>query len=127
MRAIICIVGALAICGTTAGAAWAGNELFMSNQGLSAGNAYASTSAHTGVWALEGDADHTHCPAVATGYAGYTSSPFSGGNSTSFGACGPHYQAWYPSGLGSVYRHGAEYNPNQSTFDSFVFAIYHWS
>lgn len=110
-------------------AASAGVEQFMNDgQGLSAGNAKASGSAHSGVDVVFGSADHTFCPAVAQGYGGYTSSPFTGGNFTAYQswACGPRNQYWYPNGTANYYFHGAVYNPNSYTFDTFYWARYQW-
>ena len=108
------------------GSAWAASQVFMDEQGLSAGNAKASSSFHTRVYEIEGNANHTHCPAVAQGYGGYTSTPFSGGNFTAYLNCGPHYQFWLPHGTANTNFHGAEYNPNISTFDFFDYARYYW-
>jgi hypothetical protein len=103
-----------------------GTETFMSNQGLSAGNAKASIAAHTGnPIAVAASSDHTFCPAFATGYAGYTSTPFTGGHTTFVGpTCGPGVQGWSISS--NSYMHGAVYNPNISTFDEFAWADFYW-
>lgn len=102
-----------------------GNETFMGNQGLSAGNAYASFSAHTYITGVVKDANHTACPAVASGYGGYTSTPFSGGHNTAYTACGPGFTAWYPNPVGSS-LHGAVYNPNVQTYSYIYYANYRW-
>lgn len=125
-RACVALTGLVLMAMWWPASATAGYEHFMSNQGLSAGNAYASASAHSGVNGIWGYADHTHCPSYATGYSGYTSTPFTGGHFTAQGPCGPGYQGFYPTGLGSVYVRGAEFNPNQSTFDNFSSATYTW-
>ncbi len=111
----------------------AGGTTFMSNQGLSAGNAYAAPNAHYNVDIVTSSADHTHCDAIARGYGGYTSSP----NSVSLGhytyrnpTCSPGATSWSPRFAGypgSTQYHGAENNPNISTFDNFVYAWVGWN
>ena len=110
----------------TARPAFAGWQTFMSNQGLSAGNAYAAVPAHSGLLAVSGNANHTHCPAVGTGWTGYTSQPWGGGNYMYWSSsCGPGTVGWTFSAGGSYY-HGAEYNPNSSTNDQFSWAEWSW-
>lgn len=114
--------------GATVGTTTAAAEGFMSNQALGAGNAKASVGAASGsnvtVW---GVSDHTWCPAVARGYAGYTSSPNSGGNSTDYhGAdCTNGYAIshWNTNGYS---WHGAAWNRNASTVDNFDYANVLW-
>ncbi|HEX8105798.1 MAG TPA: hypothetical protein VF533_24495 [Solirubrobacteraceae bacterium] len=104
-------------------------EQFMNDgQGLSAGNAKASGTAHTGVDVVFGSANHTWCPALAAGYGGYTSTPFSGGHFTPYdpNRCGAYYQEWYPNTSSGEYFHGAAYTPNAVTFDVFNWARYQW-
>lgn len=127
-RSILAVAAtAVLVVFANAGTAFAGGERFMYQQGLSAGNAYASDSSHTGVQNVNGRADHTHCPTVAQGYGGYTSTPFSNGNFTANSpVCGPGYQSWYPNATSNYYFHGAEYNPNSSTRDYFAHAYYSW-
>lgn len=126
-RAATLVAASLVALALSAGTAFAATERFMSNQGLSAGNAYASLSAHSNVFLIVTSGDHTACPAVATGYAGYTSSPFSGGRYTAYQSslCGPGQRAWYPNPSSSYVR-GATYNPNTSTFDFMYYADYAW-
>ena len=124
----VVVVATLAL-GTATPAASAGVDQFMNaGQGLSAGNAKSSSSAHSGVTIVRGSADHTFCPAVAQGYAGYTSTPFSGGNFTAYQSytCGPRYREWRPNGTSNYYFRGAVYNPNGQTFDVFDYAYYEW-
>jgi hypothetical protein len=75
-----------------------------------------------------GQSDHTWCPALASGYAGYTSTPFTSPHWTAYQSylCGPRYQEWWPNGTAGVYFRGAAYNPNGSTFDTFDWAAYDW-
>lgn len=103
-------------------------ETFMGNQGLSAGNAFGSTSAHTYVYEIDTDSDHTACPARDRGYAGYTSTPFQYPHLTGYNqyVCGYGVASWSPVPE-SDYWHGAAYNPNKSTFDYFYWAVYYWS
>lgn len=126
----VAVIASLAVAGiASASVAHAGFETFMGAQGLSAGNAYASTSAHSFVNRIEADVDHTACPSVAAGYGGYTSTPFSGGHNTFYIPCG--YTSfgviprWDPNPTGDFF-HGAVYNPNSVTFDNFNFAVYYW-
>lgn len=98
----------------------------MGNQGLSAGNAKSSSTGHTGITSVYGDANHTWCPAVAQGYGGYTSTPFSGGHFTAYSSCGPHFQLWGPNGTSGIWFRGAVFNPNGATFDTFTYAEYQW-
>ncbi len=94
-------------------------------QGLSAGNAKSSSTGHTNLWYVQGQANHTWCPSVAQGYSGYTSTPNSGGNFTAHApTCGPHHQIWYPNGTSNIWFRGAAWNRNQSTFDVFTYAEY---
>lgn len=119
--------GALLAMAVGASTAAAGNQTYMSNgQGLGAGNAYASGSSNTGVDLTRGYANHTHCPALAQGYGGYTSSPNGGGRWTGWSTCGPYFQEWLPNGTANYSFHGAEFNPNQSTTDVFNYAEYYW-
>lgn len=130
---VMAVTAVLAATWATANAsvAFASYDTFMGNQGLSAGNAYASSSVHSYVNQISVDTDHTACPAVALGYSGYTSTPFSGGHNTAYQsyACGytqgGRVPTWYPNPTsGSL--HGAVYNPNGSTFDYITFAVYYW-
>jgi hypothetical protein len=126
----------LAFAGCGAAFAWcgiveagrAGYDQFMSyGQGLSAGNAFASAGSHYGVDLITRYANHSFCPAVASGYSGYTSSPNGGARFTAQRpTCGPHFQDWMPAGTASISFHGAVWNRNQSTFDVFDWADYHW-
>ncbi len=128
---VVVVTAVLAAAWATAYAsvASASFETFMGNQSLSAGNAYASYSAHSYVNQISVDTNHTACPAVALGYAGYTSQPFSGGRNTAYSNCGYTYggqvPTWYPNPT-SGYFHGAVYNPNGSTSDYITFAVYYW-
>lgn len=117
---------ALAVGACTASSASAALETFMNYQGLSAGNAKASVSAHSGVVEIEVITDHTACPAVAQGYTGYTSTPFSGGNFTAYLNCGYPRAVWYPSGTSGIYFHGAVHNNNGSTYDYISYGTYWW-
>lgn len=125
---VAAVVGAVALSAASASPAFALSEQFMSNQGLSAGNAKASVAAHSGSSVLVyGNSDHSWCPSLARGYAGYTSSPNSGGNTTVYqgAACGPGYQSasWNTNGY---QWHGAAWNRNVSTFDNFTYATVIW-
>lgn len=122
-------VAAFAAAALTAGAApaaaLAGAETFMSSQSLSAGNAKASVAAHSGTLGVDAVGDHSFCPALARGYAGYTSSPNSGGNQTSASTnCGPGYRA--SSWSSGTFWHGAVWNQNISTSDYFSVATFYW-
>lgn len=97
-------------------------DVFMNNgQGLSAGNAKASgTAINASLIATEGWSDHTWCPTVSQGYGGYTSTPFTSPNWTANSPnCGPGYSYWSPNATSCCYFHGAAYNPNGATFDTF--------
>jgi hypothetical protein len=65
--AVAAFVAAIVIAATQASSASAQFETFMGQQGLSAGNAYASASAHTYVYRIETDSDHTRVPRVFAG------------------------------------------------------------
>lgn len=119
----VCVLAVL----VNAGVAAAAFETFMGSQGLSAGNAYSSYSAHSYVNQISVDSNHTACPAVASGYSGYTSTPFSGGHNTAYQSyeCGYGVATWYPNPTGG-YLHGAVYNPNQNTYDYITWAVYYW-
>ena len=121
------VLGSAAFGVATASASF---DTYMGQQGLSAGNAYASSSAHTGIYQSGADVDHTACPGYAEGWGGYPSTPFSGGHSMHYAVCGytSNNQAvwWTNINPGSGYHHGAVYNPNNVTFDNFTWAIYYW-
>jgi hypothetical protein len=111
------------------GTATAGQEQFITNNYVYIQHAFASTSAHSGVSRIDGYAEHTNCPAVASGYTGDTTAPNSGGNFTATEpTCGPHFQEWRPAGTASIYFHGAYYNPNTTTAnqDFVTYAEYFW-
>lgn len=115
------------LCGVMAApAAAAGTFTFMSNQGLSAGNAYASAGSHYYVYQVRTSSDHTSCPGVASGYGGYTSTLNGGGNFTSYSQCGTYGGTWFPNGTQSYSFHGAAVNPNVSTFDYIYSGYYEW-
>ncbi len=98
----------------------------MTNQGLSAGNAFASGGSHYWVNYVSTISDHTSCPGVASGYGGYTSNLNSGGNFTAYTNCGTFGGDWYPSGTQSYSFHGAVVNPNQATYDFIYNGLYEW-
>jgi hypothetical protein len=126
VRALTLLAAIAALMSVIASPALAGSETFMSNAGLSAGNANASTAAHSGFLAVSGNSDHTFCPGFGTGYAGYTSTPFTSGHSTLLDVdCGPGTQGWSYDAGGS-FMHGAVYNPNASTTDTFTYAYFGW-
>ena len=103
------------------------SPIMSSGQGLSAGNAKSSDERSYGIYAVDGSADHTWCPALAQNYVGYTSQPRSGDNRTAISTdCGPGYKVWYPNGSEGVLFRGAAFNPNQSTFDTFSFARFNF-
>ena len=103
------VLGSAAFGVATASASF---DTYMGQQGLSAGNAYASSSAHTGIYQSGADVDHTACPGYAEGWGGYTSN---------------NQAVWWTNiNPGSGYHHGAVYNPNNVTFDNFTWAIYYW-
>lgn len=121
VAASVSLLGAVGV--STASAV---SETFMSNQGLSAGNAKASVGANAGSYVVVwGVSDHSWCPSLARGYAGYTSSPNTSTNTTTYRVCGPGYQtdAWDTGGWS---WHGAAWNRNVSTFDNFDHAIILW-
>lgn len=123
------VVAAL-VFGLRAFPASAGTGTFINNgQGVSAGNAKSAAHVHKGLLVVWGDSNHTWCPAVAQGYQGYTSTPFTGGHSTAYqpAFCGPHEQSWYPNATENISLRGAAYNPNVSTFDTFEFAAWMWT
>ena len=126
--AVAACLAAIVLAATQAASASAQFETFMGQQGLSAGNAYASASAHTYVYRIETDSDHTACPAYSQGYAGYTSAPWGSGNNTwwSSANCGYGVAAWWPTTPYYQSTHGTAYNPNGATFDNFTWAIYWW-
>lgn len=101
-------------------------DWFIINQGLSAGNAKSSTSVGKGNMWVHANADHTFCPGIGKGWSGYTSQPFSGGNTTIYASqdCGPHTQYSATYQMGSSYWRGVVYNPNSTTYDQFDHAIY---
>jgi hypothetical protein len=127
VRANVLLVTALVLCATAAPASAQHQNKFMSNQGLSAGNAKSSSVGYTDIFLIYGVANHTWCPSVAQGYSGYTSTPNSGGHFTAHSpTCGPHYQEWYPNGTSDIWFRGAAWNRNQSTFDDFDYAWAIW-
>ena len=97
------------------------SEHFLQGQGLSAGNSYATGSSHTGTYYVQTVANHTACPAYDNSHAGYW-----GGAPADWtlSVCGPGTTGWSHGNSGSW--HGAAYNPNASTFDSFSDAHYSW-
>lgn len=121
------VLGAVLMLALSAGSAYAANEVFMRDRDLSAGNAYGTVSSTMGVVQVDGYAFNTHCPAVEQGFTGYTSTPNSGGNFLAHEpTCGPYSQVWNPAGTSGITFHGAEYNPNSTTRDSFTSAEYWW-
>lgn len=113
--------------GAAATPALAGADyFFMYRQYLEDGDAFASTSAHSGVDRIFKSSDHTTCPGVAQGYAGYTSSPNGGSHFTAYSACGPGRSNWYPAGTERYYFHGAVVNPNVRTHSFVYYADYYW-
>ncbi|RKQ87544.1 hypothetical protein C8N24_5569 [Solirubrobacter pauli] len=130
-RAVLVTAVASALLAVVAAApASAAFDTYMGVQGLSAGNAYASASAHTNISSSGADVDHTACPGYGLGWGGYTSTPFSGGNSMTYAVCG-YTQGnqtvfWHNVNGPSSSRHGAVYNPNSTTYDNFTWAIYYW-
>jgi hypothetical protein len=86
------------------------------NGGLSAGNSYASTTAHSSDIYTEVVSDHTACGGFDQGHAGsFGGPPLVFALST----CGPGTTRFYANGCCSgSYYHGAVFNPNSSTFDN---------
>lgn len=120
----IAIALALGVAVPLVATASAGAETLMNiGQTISAGNAKGSGGFARTPMKVEGKSDHTWCPAVGVGYAGYTSNPFGGGNSTWYSSCGPGSQIWSLASNGSSY-HGVVYNPNGATADTFQ--NYYW-
>jgi hypothetical protein len=117
-RVIACVAGLLVISIAHVGAASAaGSEQFMTNMGLGPTNAYASGNAHAwlyDIWLTPNP--YRACPAVASGYGGYTSTPNAGGNNTAYQSslCAVGYAEWYPNPVSGA-LHGAVYNNSGGT------------
>jgi hypothetical protein len=103
--------------------AWAGSDQFMTNMGLSAGNAYGSGGAHI-IGTIQIYTDHTACPSMEQGFGGYTSTPFS--YPFYYSNCGYPIPSWSPGYVPGGAYHGAVLNPNGATFDNIASAVYTW-
>lgn len=130
LRARYGLVACAVILASALGSAGAAQgAVFMSQQGLSAGNAYAGP-AHSYIQHVEVGADHSQCAGVANGYSGYTSSPFSGGHNTYYSYCAPYsHWCWQANcgapGVPSGQR-PSSYNGNVSTYDYIYGGGYWW-
>lgn len=127
-----CIAAAFAAAALTLApsSALAGTEFYLVNATLTAGKAWATTSVHSQVNYVQSVSNHTSCPALASGYAGLTSSPNGGGNHTYISAttppCATYGTTWEPN-PSSTNLHGAALNPNNSTTDVFDDCWYRWN
>jgi hypothetical protein len=90
--------------------------------GLSHGTVYsADTSWAQPTSSVNGNADHTFCPAITQGARAYDQSY----TYISYASpCGPGYQ--YTAFCGCVTSRGAAYNPNAMTFDNFSSLNWYW-
>lgn len=124
-KRVACISAATVVAmSASVGVASAGISQFMGAQGLSAGNAYADGNVFRYINNVHVYSDHTICPAVGSGYGGYTSTPFSGGNNTGYypAQCG-YGDIWGSFNPVSSNLHGAVYNPNGATYDNISWAF----
>lgn len=120
----IVLIGVVAASLFAAAPASAASEHFFSG-GLSPGRAFASTSAHSGVYYVQAIAANTKCPAISQGAAGYY---YPGpGNYTVLGPCAQGTTGYYPSDeFDPAFVHGTVYNNNTSTNVSVSDAHYSW-
>lgn len=121
-RAGLSTLTAIIVLACTASVAFAGTDHFFSG-GLSPGRSYASGSAHSGVYYVRAQTNHTACVSVSQGWAGY-SPPGSGIIRTTNSSCGvsPYAYPGQPSG----FWHGWVGNPNSVTDVSVSDAHYSW-
>jgi hypothetical protein len=127
-RMAVTMSTALAAMAVMTGSAVASSDQFMTNKGLSAYNAYASVSAHSGVTNVSTSASGVSCPALSQGWTGYTSVPnsYDGSHWMAYINCGYGAVGWNPSGTANYYFHGTAYNPGTGGYDQFAWAIYYW-
>jgi hypothetical protein len=119
--ALTCVVAALL---ASAPAAFAGIEGWYGFW-IGPGDAWATGSAHSYVWDIWSDTNHTSCPAVGAGWGGLENNPRAHGDFLAYIPCGYNGVDWMPNPTGD-YLHGVTYDPNVSTSDFIYSANYSW-